>query len=122
MATAEQYAEKIADRINYDDLNDSEPHRIEKSLAVSIFTMLVPVVLKWCMSSEEASPAEMRTHVVDDYNHNRERQRRRTARKIRRQNPHVSRDQSYKLADAMIAEAIETPVEDAEAFAASCIE
>lgn len=119
MSDTEAYAEAIADELDYDELNYDQPVRIERSVAVSIFTMLIPVVLNWCMGGEQATAAEMHAHVVDDYNRNRDRQRRRVARKIRKQNGDVSREQSYMMADAMIKKAIATPSDEAAMYAAS---
>ena len=119
MSDTEAYAESIADSLNYDELNYDQPVRIERSVAVSIFTMLIPVVLNWCMAGEQATAAEMHAHVVDDYNRNRDRQRKRLARKLRKQNGDISRDQSYMMADAMIKKAVSTPPEAAAMYAAS---
>jgi len=81
--------------------------------------ILIPVVLTWCMGGEQATAEEMHAHVVDDYNRNRDRQRRRVARKIRKQNGDVSREQSYMMADGMIKKAIATPSDEAAMYAAS---
>ena len=113
------YAERIAERIDYDKLNDGQSVVIQKSLAVSIFTFLLPAIMT-CLTSEEPSAATIHARVKEAHGRNPLGLRRRTARRIRGDAVQpITRPQSFILADALIAEALETPESETETYAAS---
>ena len=118
-SATQHYAERIAARIDYGKLNDGQSVVIEKSLAVSIFTFLLPVFMN-CLTNEEPSMAPLHSRVKEANDRNPLGLRRRTARRIRGDAVQpMTRPQSFLLADALIAEALETPESESETYAAS---
>ena len=117
-ATA-RYAERISERIDYEKLNNGQSVVIEKSLAVSIFTFILPLFMT-CLTQEEVSEATIFARVTDAHNRNPLGLRRRTARRIRGDAVQpMTRHQSFVLADALIAETLVTPESESETYAAS---
>ena len=118
-SATQHYAERIAERIDYGKLNDGQSVVIEKALAVSIFTFLLPVFMN-CLTNEEPSMAPLHARVKEANDRNPLGLRRRTARRIRGDAVQpMTRPQSFLLADALIAEALETPESESETYAAS---
>lgn len=110
-----QQAEQATQRVN--------PQVTEELGGTVIVTEILTLAFKWllsCLNRETANPAEVQAAVVEENERNRKGLIRRTARRIRgnAEQP-MTRSQSFELAKASIAQALEMNEETAMACAVS---
>lgn len=88
---------------------------------ITIMTTVLPLLMNCFQRHDEPSPAAMRDNIKEQHERAPQVLRRRTARRIRGEAEQpMTRDQSYALADAVIAEAVQSADDTLPALANAC--
>lgn len=86
-----------------------------------ILTTVLPLLAKCFGRNDESDPTKMKAEIATQNERAPEQLRRRTARRIRGDADHpMTKPQSFALADAVIAEAVESDDEAVASFAVAC--
>lgn len=106
----EQRAEKMAARV------DAANVGLDPASIIAIFTAVIPLVVSCFQRNDEPDPNEVKDAVRRMHYRNPQGLRNRTARRIKWESEtHLNRDQALTLADAMIAETLESDADDVAA-------
>lgn len=109
------YATRISTRIP--DTVGFDPITI-----IMILTTVLPLIMN-CFNKEEPSPQLIHSKVVEFNTRNPKRLLVRTARRVRGEATEpMTKTQSMTIAQAIIDEAIETPIDEVASYSASCKE
>lgn len=111
-ATIQSQAEKVAARV------DANAVGFDPITIITILSTVLPLILKCFQKNDEPDPAQVNAAIKKQHESAPGVLRRRTMRRIRGEaDQPMTKDQAYKLADAVIAEACEA---DSETIVALC--
>lgn len=90
-------------------------------ILISLITTILPLLMSCFNRNDEPDPAKMRENIRGQNERAPERLRRRTARRIRGESEeNLSKAQAFALAEAVIAEALDTDDSTMVSLAAAC--
>ena len=114
--TVDETAVKIASRVK-DGSTSFDPITI-----ITIITTVLPLIMKCFMKNDEPTPEQVNAAVKKQHESAPEVLRRRTARRIRGEAEQpMTRHDALLMADAVIAEACETPADEVAALCSSVV-